>query len=130
MLADNAFKHRITLSDKTVLPTTVPAPYVFNLPTDSHYNDIEFKGLLIYLGASTRSTGGISQLKTLQQLDISIQLNKNITGSANFTFRIGSVALIGLVNLDTPLGPTTFYIVPVNTPFLICLADMDKLGVF
>ena len=64
-LADNAFKHQITLSDKTVLPTTVPVSYVFNLSIDSWYNDIEFMGLLINLEGSTRATGGIGQLKVL-----------------------------------------------------------------
>ena len=129
-LADNAFKHQITFSDEIVLPATVLAPYVFNLSTDSRYNDIEFKELLIDSGASTRSTGDIGQLKALQQLDFSIQLNKKTAGSANFTFGIGSAASIGSVNLDTPLGPITFHIVPVNTPFIVCLADMDKLGAF
>lgn len=71
-LVDNTFKYQITLSDKTVPPITVPVPYTFNLSTDSRYNDTEFKGLLIDSGVSTQSTGGISQLKALQQLDISI----------------------------------------------------------
>ena len=128
-LADNTFKHRITLSDETVLPTTL-TPYVFNSSTDSRYNDTEFKGLLINSGASTRSTGGIGQLKALQQLDISVQLDKNTAGSANFTFGIGSAASIGSVNLETSLGSITFYIMPVNTSFLLCLADMDKLRAF
>ena len=64
-LADNAFKHQITLSDKTVLPITIPTPYLFNSSTDLQYNDIKFKGLLIDSGASTRSTGGIGQFKAL-----------------------------------------------------------------
>ncbi len=32
--------------------------------------------------------------------------------------------------MHTPLGSITFHIVLVNTPFLLCLADMDKLGAF
>lgn len=66
----------------------------------------------------------------MQQLDISAQLDKNITGSANFIFRIESVASIRLINLNTLLKSITFHIVPINTPFLLRLADMDKLGVF
>ena len=66
----------------------------------------------------------------MQQLDISVQLDKNTAGSAIFTFEIGSAASIGLINLDTSLGPITFYIVPINTPFLLCLADIDKHRVF
>ena len=52
ILAENAFKHRITLTDEAVFPIT-PAPYVFNSFTDSRYNDTKFKGLLIDSGAST-----------------------------------------------------------------------------
>ena len=117
------------MSDKTVSPTTL-TPYVFNSSTDSQYNDTESKGLLIDSRASTRSTDGIDQLKVLQQLDITVQLVKNIAGSANFKFGIGSVTSIGSVNLETSLGLIMFHIVPVNTLFLLCLADIDKLGAF
>ena len=44
--ADNAFKHHIILSDKTVSPITL-TPYVFNSSNNSQYNDTEFKVLLI-----------------------------------------------------------------------------------
>ena len=70
-LADNAFKYQIILGDKTVSPIT-SALYIFNLSTNSKYNDTEFQALLIDLSASTRLTGGIAQLKALQQLDTSI----------------------------------------------------------
>lgn len=57
-LANNAFKYWIILSDKIVL-STILFPYVFNLLIDFQYNNIKFKELLIDLGASTLSTGGI-----------------------------------------------------------------------
>ncbi len=66
----------------------------------------------------------------MQQLDISVQLNKNIIGSANFTFGIGSTTLIESINLNISLGPVTFHIVPINILFLFCLAVMDKLRTF
>lgn len=129
-LVDNTFKHQIILSNKIISAITVPVPYIFNLLTDSRYNNAEFKWLLIDLGVSTRSTGGISQLKLLELLDDSIQLNKNIAGSANSTFEIGSTASIGSVNLDIPLGLIIFYIVPLNTSFLVYLADIDRHRAF
>lgn len=43
ILAHNALKHQIIMSDKRVLPIIVPAPYVFNLSADSQYDDTEFK---------------------------------------------------------------------------------------
>lgn len=117
------------MSDKTTLSTTL-APYVFNLSTNSQYNNTEFKGLLSDSGASTQSTGGIGQLKSLQQLDISIQIDKNITRSANFIFKIVGATSIKSINLNILLELVTFHIIPVNTPFLLYLADMDKLGAF
>ena len=69
-------------------------------------------------------------MKALQQLDTSFQLDKNTAGLANFTFEIGSTALIRSVNLHTLLRLITFHIVPVNTPFLLCLANIDKHGAF
>ena len=81
------------MNDKTTLLITL-VPYVFNLSTDSQYNDTKFKGLLIDSRVSTWSTEGISQLKVLEQLDNSIQLNKSIAGYAHFIFKIGSITSI------------------------------------
>ena len=50
--------------------------------------------------------------------------------SANFIFEIDNITFIGSVILDTPMGSIIFHIVPVNTPFLLCLADIDKLEAF
>lgn len=128
-LADYAFKHRVTMEDETVSPPELES-YAFNAVTESRYDATEFKGLLIDSGASTKSTGGIGQFKALQKIDDSIKIDYSTAGSANFTFGIGSTASLGQINLETPIGSIIFHIVSVNTPFLLCLADMDKLGVF
>ena len=107
-----------------------PEPYMFSVSTKDRYDDSEFKGLLIDSGAATRSTGGIGQLKALQRIDNKIILDKDYAGSADFVFGIGKTSSIGVINLDTPVGKITFHIVDVNTPFLLCLADLDKLGAF
>lgn len=93
-------------------------------------NDAEFKGLFIDSEALIWSTGDISQFKALQQLDISIQFDKNIVWSANFIFIIRKAAFIGLVNLYIQLGLVIFYIMPVNISFLLCPAEIDKLWAF
>lgn len=129
-LADHAFKHRIILSDKTVLYIIVFTLYLFNCWINSWYNYFEFKEWLIDSEALTRSTEDIGQLKALQQLDISVSLDKNIVGWANLTFVIGNATSIRSVNLDTPLGPITFQIVLIYTLFLLYLAHMDKNGAF
>ena len=127
-LAENAFKHQITSADTTV-PFVNPTPYSFTTSTDMRYNDSKFKGLLIHSGVATRSTGGLGQLKALQRVFF-VELDKTTARSTNFVFGIGSTSSIVSVNLNTPLGMIVFHIVQVNTPFLLCLADMDKLGAF
>lgn len=74
--------------------------------------------------------GSISQLKKLQQRNSFIQLDKNIARLTNFTFKIRSAIFIRSVILNTPIRLITFHIVPINTPFLLCLANMDKLGLY
>lgn len=59
-----------------------------------------------------------------------MQLDKTIARSANFRFGISSTLSIGLVNLDIPLGSITSHILFLNILFLICLANIDKLGIF
>jgi len=49
------------------------------------------------------------------------------TGAVNVQFGIGLTALIKLVTVKTLIGLVNFYIVKADTPFLLCLADMDRL---
>lgn len=128
MLADQAFKHRIT--SETVTPSAPIAPYCYSATTESRYGPSEFKGLLIDSGAAIRSTGGIGQLKALQRLDNSVKLNETTNGDFNFIFGLGETKSIGYINLTTPMGQITFHIVGANTPFLLCLADLDRLGTY
>ena len=130
ILADKALKHRITSIDDTVSATLAePRPYSFSTFPTSRYNETEFKGLLIDSGAAVKSTGGIGQLKALQQV-IPVELHETATNATNIVFGIGSASSIGTVNLGTPIGLVIFHIVQVNTPFLLCLANLDRLGAF
>jgi len=52
------------------------------------------------------------------------------TGAVNVQFGIGSTASIGSVAVKTPIGLVDFHMVKVDTPFLLCLADMDRLQVY
>ena len=69
-------------------------------------------------------------MKILQQFNTFIQHDRNIAGLANFIFGAESDVLIKSINLDILLRLITFYIVHVNTPFLLCLANIDKHAIF
>lgn len=96
-LDDDISNHQIIQSEWTVL-FFLPTSYVFNLSNDLQYNDIEFKGLLIDSTVLVQMTGGIDQLKPLQQLNTFMQLDKTIAVSANFLFGISSILSIGSIN--------------------------------
>jgi hypothetical protein len=49
------------------------------------------------------------------------------TGAVNVQFGISLTILIRLVKVKTPISPVNFYIVKVDTPFLLCLTDIDRL---
>jgi len=52
-----------------------------------------------------------------------------MAGQYTIYFSKGTIISLGIIKVKTPLGYITFYIIPVNTPFLFCIRDMDKLGV-
>ena len=51
-------------------------------------------------------------------------------GAVNVQFGIGSTTSIGSVTVKTPIGLVDFHVVKADTPFLLCLADMDRLQVY
>ena len=49
------------------------------------------------------------------------------TRAINIQFSISLTVLIRSVTVETLIELVDFYIVKVDTPFLLCLADMDRL---
>ena len=52
-----------------------------------------------------------------------------MAGQYMIYFSKSTVISFGIIRVQTPLGYITFYIIPINTPFLFYIKDMDKLGV-
>jgi hypothetical protein len=96
----------------------------------SRYDTHCFYGVVIDTGASRFSTAGSDQFQALQRTDSSVQLDKTTKGQVNVQFGIGSMSSIGSAIVRTPIGQVQFHIMPAKTPFLLSLADMDKLGVY
>ena len=83
-------------------------------------------GIIIDTKASKYFIVGYSQFLTLQKIN-KVQLNKSIRGTVSIQFRIGSIFFIGSIKVAILIGIVEFYIIKVNTPFLLCLADIDNL---
>ncbi|UQC89781.1 uncharacterized protein CLUP02_15312, partial [Colletotrichum lupini] len=57
-------------------------------------------------------------------------LNILIAGITRISFGLGKeIVALGTVEVETYFGTMTFYILPINTPFLLYLKDIDRLGI-
>ncbi|UQC74964.1 uncharacterized protein CLUP02_01617, partial [Colletotrichum lupini] len=51
-------------------------------------------------------------------------------GIIKISFSLGKeIVALGIIKIETHFGTITFYILPVNTPFLLYLKDIDRLGI-
>ncbi|KAI0991702.1 hypothetical protein K3495_g16485, partial [Podosphaera aphanis] len=80
-------------------------------------------------GAAGVSTAGHPQFQALQKLMPSLQLDRSTAGEHNIRFGKGNAISIGTVLVPTIFGEILFHVVPANTPFLLCINDMDRLGI-
>ncbi|UQC87777.1 uncharacterized protein CLUP02_13296, partial [Colletotrichum lupini] len=56
--------------------------------------------------------------------------NTLIAGITRISFGLGKeIVALGIIKIKTYFGTITFYILPVNTPFLLYLKDIDRLGI-
>jgi hypothetical protein len=99
--------------------------------TTEYYTPKEFYSVIIDTGASKKSTVGYGQYFAYK-----ITVNNNIdidtmqARAVNVQFGISLTALIRSVTVKTLIGLVDFYIVKADTPFLLCLVDMDRLQVY
>jgi hypothetical protein len=124
-LRDYSFDHTLTQA----IPLTQADSFAYSTTTSmSRYNASRFYGVIIDTRASRVSTAGFGQYLAYQgTIDSNATLDKSTAGAVSVQFGIGSTALIGSLTLQTPVRTVQFYVVKANTPFLLCLADLDSL---
>jgi hypothetical protein len=80
-------------------------------------------------GASSISTTRKPQVIVLQKLDLLIEINTFIARFYKIKFRAGEAVSISIIYITTLISNIPFHVLPTNTLFLLCLQDMDKLGI-
>jgi len=99
--------------------------------TTERYTPKEFYGVIINTGASKKSTTGYRQyLAYRTTANNNTDINTIQTGAINIQFGISSTASIRSITVKTPISLVNFHIVKADTPFLLCLADIDRLQVY
>jgi hypothetical protein len=128
-LANKAFEHRLISKDTTNALINESFDFTFISIIESRYDDREFKNILMNCDAARRSTTEIEQFTVLQRLNDSIQLDKSIVGS-KIQFDIDSISIMSTTELNISLELMIFHIVEINTSFLLCLVDLNRLGIY
>ena len=86
---------------------------------------------MIDTSASKKSTAGYGQyLAYKATINDNVNIDIMQTGAINVQFGISLIVLIGSVAVKTPIGLVDFYVVKADTPFLLCLADIDRLQIY
>jgi hypothetical protein len=96
---------------------------------EERYSSNEFQGIMPDSGAAGISTAGEPQFLALQKQDCAVVLDCTKAGDHTIRFGKGMAKAKGTTVVQTPLGPITFYVVAANTPFLLCIQDMDRMKV-
>ena len=86
----------------------------------------EFYGIIFDTMTSNWSTTGYGQHMVYRKYE-DIEFDESKPGAINVQFGIGSSTSIEVTTINTPIGRVTFDAV---TLFLLCLRDMDRLGIY
>ncbi|KAF1977071.1 hypothetical protein BU23DRAFT_578174 [Bimuria novae-zelandiae CBS 107.79] len=92
---------------------------------------VPYGGILPNTGAANISTVGREQYLALTREDLTVTMNIFTAGKASIKFGKGSVtASIGTAQVSIEIRKINFKVLEAPTPFLQCLADMDRLNVY
>jgi hypothetical protein len=129
-LANQATLHAVTkaLSIQDNININIQGEATYR-PAVRRYGDNHFYGLMIDTGAAHNSSAGYNQYLALRR-EQNVNINTNKAGSARFKFGISEALSKGTVAVQSPIGIVEFHIVDADTPFLLCLRDLDQAGFY
>ncbi|KAI1004852.1 hypothetical protein K3495_g3366 [Podosphaera aphanis] len=116
-LADHSFLHRITEKLETNQPSTI------------RYGSQEFYGIMIDTGGAERSTAGYNQYLAFNQMT-GTEIDNSTANKAKISFGMGSADSIGSLHVNSLIGLIEFHVLHADTPFLLSIADMDRLNIY
>lgn len=97
--------------------------------TVSRYLDTEFQGIMPDTGVAGFSTAEKPQVIALKRIVPSLEIEKSPAGEHKIWVGKGDATSLGTINVDNPIGSITFHVIPLNTPFSLCIKDMKRMNV-
>jgi hypothetical protein len=129
-LANRSWLHRQGLIEQDI-PDPECQAQVTTVCLLDQYSKTVFQGIIPHTGAAKHSTGGYSQYLALKKQLPGIEIDRARAGEVTIRFGDGAPrSSVGAIQIELPIGTTLFHIMDTATPFLLCLRDMDKLGVW
>jgi len=128
----------ITLNNKSLLHaisaynnTNIDPDLTEIFVVEHRYLASKFQGIIPDTGASSISTARKEQVEALQREhnNLNILIDTSTASKHNVHFSKGNASSLGTIVVPTPIGTIRFQVLPTNTPFLLCLKDMDDLKV-
>ncbi|POS82128.1 hypothetical protein EPUL_006743, partial [Erysiphe pulchra] len=126
-LCNNVTYHLLSGNDLTESHND-PFTYIAN--SGGRYTSDKWHGIMLDPGSSSFSTAGCGQVKAYISTFNCGKVDKSTAGAITAQFGIGRTTSIGSINILTPIGNVTFHVVNADTPFLLCLQDMDSLKIY
>jgi transposase InsO family protein len=127
-LTNQAFLYRMSGDDIYTTPST---PDTTQFLLEDRYSRTAYQGILPDTGAANVSTVGKEQLAALQREDEKAVFDASTAGRSSIKFGKGATTTnLGTATVQTALGTIIFEVIDAPTPFLLCLRDMDRLGVY
>jgi hypothetical protein len=80
-------------------------------------------------GAAGVSIARKPQVIAFQKLDLIVSIDISIAGNHKIRFGKGEVMFISIIQVSTPLGNITFYVLPTNILFLYYFQNIDRMKV-
>jgi hypothetical protein len=103
--------------------------YNFIAFIETSFNDRKFREILIDTNAVFVSIDEFKQLATLQRIRV-VELRKFDFRSNDIVFDVDNIFVVDCVELNTSLKMIVFYIIEIDTSFLLSFADMNKLKAY
>ena len=121
-----ATKELLVTRETHITKETEKNPFVY---INTRYTSKEFYGVMIDTGASCRSTAGYEQYIAYKKIN-NIEIDAQQARAVNIQFGIGSTLSIRTIVVNIPIGNIDFHVIQADTPFLLCLKDIDLLKAY
>ena len=127
-LNQRAFKHESGIIESLIFDDFEASDPFAYVVSDRYISD-EFYEIMIDTEASKYSTAGYGQYFAYKAIhEINIDFIK--TEVIYVQFEIESISSIKSINIATSIDRIEFHIVKIDTSFLLCFADLDRLKIY